>query len=757
MHVKIFILILLTSFSLERAFANEDVQFDIKSLSWKKINRNFQSKTSIDKTEAFALVRFHEEAPKANPAKRFKLLYSIVTGSYPSEIGTKEINILLKSKPNFATVITRISFWKLYKELESKKLLSREEKLELLEKFPQELDPISISVFNEILKLLRESKDFSQILKKIEALDGEKKAYLYTPRAKLFYGEAIYQKEKNKEEARKIYFQILQYSSDYDSRRKAFDYLTQMYGDNIYKSLNPDELALLFSFYPKAKKKEIWSSSYLGINSDFKDKVSIVKMGNYLALKEPSNLVKFLKRNEKLIEGDVNLYCGLAEHLINSKDFKRGFALIKEFLDSTNHYCKYKSLARIYDKWNDKENFYASVLQYLVLHPYDLTYQDKLIDFLAESKPGKISYAKDKYWEKALKEMPNLPVKGRLVYWYLRFLKHSGNQEKMKSVLETFYSLCSGSYYILVIESEFASEIKDLPSVKDPIANKDSLFRFLSTVKYHEAVESLVGKNLSFAYYKDSYELGQKLNEAREKVRTNSILSLGADYLRIGEMKYGLYLVDYYAKKEKLDEKQKYQLYVGAGDIGNYTYLSLFYTRLLMKLYQIPDDPLLLPTEITSRLYPRPHRSLVKASEKEFGVEEEIIYAIMRQESFFRENARSPANARGLMQVMPATGRFLAGKLKVTDYSLHDPEVSIRFGAKFLADLLKNYDGQITWASIAYNGGPGNLRKWKRNHYRGDFNHFLEDIPAKESRDYCRIIISNYMNYRTLKKMEGLK
>jgi soluble lytic murein transglycosylase-like protein len=108
------------------------------------------------------------------------------------------------------------------------------------------------------------------------------------------------------------------------------------------------------------------------------------------------------------------------------------------------------------------------------------------------------------------------------------------------------------------------------------------------------------------------------------------------------------------------------------------------------------------------------------------------------------------------MQVMPATGRFLASKLKVSDYSLHDPEVSIRFGAKFLADLLKNYEGKLTWAAIAYNGGPGNLRKWKRNHYRGDFNHFLEELPSKESRDYCRIIISNYMNYKTLKKLEGL-
>jgi soluble lytic murein transglycosylase-like protein len=106
------------------------------------------------------------------------------------------------------------------------------------------------------------------------------------------------------------------------------------------------------------------------------------------------------------------------------------------------------------------------------------------------------------------------------------------------------------------------------------------------------------------------------------------------------------------------------------------------------------------------------------------------------------------------MQVMPSTGKYLASKLNVINYSLHDPEVSIQFGAKFLADLLKQNDNKLTWASIAYNGGPGNLRKWKRNHYKGDFNHFLEELPNKESRDYCRIILSNYTIYKTLKKME---
>jgi hypothetical protein len=279
--------------------------------------------------------------------------------------------------------------------------------------------------------------------------------------------------------------------------------------------------------------------------------------------------------------------------------------------------------------------------------------------------------------------------------------------------------------------------------------------KFISVKHNIDFVALLGGQNLSFAFSKNAIDLAAKLSHAVEKVNSNPILSTSADYFKLGNHKEGMMLAELYFKVSKLSEKEKQELLVGIGDVSKNYYLSLYYTRILMKLYQIPDDPILIPKDLTNRLYPRPHRALVKKNADRFGIEEEVVYAIMRQESFFRENAISPANARGLMQVMPSTGKFLASRLNVTNYSLHDPEVSIQFGAKFLADLLKDNGNKLTWASIAYNGGPGNLRKWKRNHFKGDFNHFLEELPNKESRDYCRIIISNYMIYKTLKKMDN--
>jgi len=353
-----------------------------------------------------------------------------------------------------------------------------------------------------------------------------------------------------------------------------------------------------------------------------------------------------------------------------------------------------------------------------------------------------------------MNEIPNVSVKGRLVYWYLRYLRFSGENEKLKEILADFYFYCPGSYYANVISEEFKKELSALSHPSNYLTNRESLLKFISVKHNIDFVTLLTKQNLSFAFSKSAIDLSSRLTLAYEKVTTNNILSTSADYLKLGSHKEGMQLAEHYFKINKISEKEKNELLVGIGDLSRNYYLSLYYTRLLMKQNQIPDDPLLIPKELTNRLYPKPHRELVKKNSDRYGIEEEVVYAIMRQESFFRENAISPANARGLMQVMPSTGKYLASKLNVINYSLHDPEVSIQFGAKFLADLLKQNDNKLTWASIAYNGGPGNLRKWKRNHFKGDFNHFLEELPNKESRDYCRIILSNYTIYKTLKKME---
>ncbi|HNO22977.1 MAG TPA: hypothetical protein PKK94_08365, partial [Leptospiraceae bacterium] len=108
--------------------AEEDIQYDIKTMSWRKINRNLSSKTSIAQTEAFALVRYHEEVKNPDKEFRFRLLYGIASGRYPERIGPPEVETLLAEKFSFGKVIFRISYWKLYQELSRRKLLTVKQK-----------------------------------------------------------------------------------------------------------------------------------------------------------------------------------------------------------------------------------------------------------------------------------------------------------------------------------------------------------------------------------------------------------------------------------------------------------------------------------------------------------------------------------------------------------------------------------------------------------------------------------------------------
>ena len=734
--------------------AQEDILLDIKSMRWKKINRKFQNTSSLTRKEAFVLARFHEESPEGNSKNTPLLYYSVLLGNYPTQIGNEEILQLTQLQNPIETAIQKVSLWKLYNYLVKKNLLNISQKLEILEKFGSENEPITINAWKEKFTILDKAQDYEKILSVLEKSSGEKKNIFNIPSIQIIRAKAIFYSLKDLKTSREIILEVLRSSAPYNVKRVGFDLLKKILGNSFFEKMSADELALCFSFFSKKEKEYVWKN-FLGIQTTFMIAKSAERISKYIVNKEPEKILDYLNFQSKHLKENQDLFCYLSEELISMKKQNLSLQVLNTHLKDSQNLCKFKILSKIYYKLNDKDNFFYNVMRYLVLNPYDLVYQDRLIDFLVERLPSSIRYAKEKYWEIAISEMPNLPVKGRLVYWYLRFLKQANQEEKLLKLLEDFYKLCPGSYYVTVIEEEFEKELNKLSKIEYPFLNRENLIQYLSRNPLAKWLSEVANKNLDFAYYPSALELLNKIREKKSLIFQNQSLSLAIEYFMIGEFKHGMYLLNAFAKSQKYSEKDLYELYIAAGDASNYTYLYMYYTRVLMKLFFIPDDPLLLPSEITKRLYPRPHRDLVLESAKNFEVEEEIIYAIMRQESFFRENARSPANAKGLMQVMPKTGNYLAKKLNIKTYSLYDPEVSIPMGTKFLADLLKNYEGKLTWASIAYNGGPGNLRKWKRNHYKGDFNHFLEEIPAKESRDYCRVILSNYRNYKLLTVKEN--
>src|SRR5262249_22550470 len=129
---------------------------------------------------------------------------------------------------------------------------------------------------------------------------------------------------------------------------------------------------------------------------------------------------------------------------------------------------------------------------------------------------------------------------------------------------------------------------------------------------------------------------------------------------------------------------------------------------------------------------------------------------IIRQESEFYSAAVSPAGARGLMQLMPATARQTAQRLKLR-YDLEkltaDESYNLRLGTQFLQQLVERYDGLYPLAAAAYNGGPGNVTKWLSRYGdpregKVDLVDWIESIPFEETRNYVHRVLENLAIYR---------
>ena len=134
------------------------------------------------------------------------------------------------------------------------------------------------------------------------------------------------------------------------------------------------------------------------------------------------------------------------------------------------------------------------------------------------------------------------------------------------------------------------------------------------------------------------------------------------------------------------------------------------------------------------------------------GLDPHLMAALITQESTFQADVKSSANAWGLMQILPSTGRSYAPKVGVKPWrvsKLTDPDVNIRIGMAYFADLVKRYDG-IVGALVAYNAGGSRYRKWVQEYPGADRDEFIDNIPFFETQNYLKRILGTADDFRAL-------
>lgn len=146
-------------------------------------------------------------------------------------------------------------------------------------------------------------------------------------------------------------------------------------------------------------------------------------------------------------------------------------------------------------------------------------------------------------------------------------------------------------------------------------------------------------------------------------------------------------------------------------------------------------------------MYKKEYSEYVSKYAQEYGVEEELIYAIIKSESNFKEDAVSNKEAKGLMQLMDATAEEVARKNGIEIDNILEPDTNINLGTKYLSNLINKYKCTEI-ALAAYNAGIGNVDKWIKNGIIKSDGSDIENIPYKETNTYVRKIMRDYKIYK---------
>ena len=176
-----------------------------------------------------------------------------------------------------------------------------------------------------------------------------------------------------------------------------------------------------------------------------------------------------------------------------------------------------------------------------------------------------------------------------------------------------------------------------------------------------------------------------------------------------------------------------------------------------------PDYGQTLPEEMTREVwevfYPLNWWSTIQQEARRHKIDPYLIAGIIRQETIFNPQARSRANALGLMQLLPSTGQLVARKYslgggRITAADLFNPILNIQLGTAYLSDLIEDF-GRFDYAAAAYNGGPTRTARWLRELPTAEIEEWVDSIPLSETRNYVQGVHRNARQYQRLYDEQG--
>lgn len=356
----------------------------------------------------------------------------------------------------------------------------------------------------------------------------------------------------------------------------------------------------------------------------------------------------------------------------------------------------------------------------------------------------------------------------RALFWQGKSLARAGQTEKAQAVFKQVAYDDPVGYYGLIAFHELKAAIPPLNSSREESLKGWNALRFeLDQQKQAALLEDDIA-DASRPVSEDTATKDPKLLLDAAVAQTAPIKAAVEKALRVLSLDEKVWITDLHL----LGEKKVLQTYLDslANESGwDYTtpegfellksyaraglYLPLFAT--IGKIEKVQREALL--RSHPELLFPLDFQDAIRNSAARQEIPPELVFSIIRQESAFDPNARSWADAMGLMQILPTQAKVVAKELGIP-FTGHDdlfkPELNIPVGAKMLRQGLNRYDGNFILAIASYNANDRAIKGWLKSRFREDPVEFIEEIAYEETRTYVKLVLRNYIFYKRLKNPE---
>lgn len=240
------------------------------------------------------------------------------------------------------------------------------------------------------------------------------------------------------------------------------------------------------------------------------------------------------------------------------------------------------------------------------------------------------------------------------------------------------------------------------------------------------------------------------LRQLPAEVAADPQLARGEAYLRAGMRAEAIRELDEVRQRYADAPLAQYALALRFRELGLFRHATLA----AMRLGALSPEGLFgSPLFVQRMAYPTYFSDLVEAEAASRGIDPLLIYALIRQESFFERGAFSSAAAQGLTQVIPSTAEWIADAIGWPNFQptdIYKPYLNVKFGTYYLFAALEMFDGNVYPALVGYNAGPGNARFWLEEAATDDNELYVEEITLNEPKLYVRRVLAHLANYRRL-------